>query len=120
MTEVSRRMSEEIRVAGLGVAPGVLDTIVTLAIEGIDGVAFASSGQGFGGIVNRASGKAVDFSVDESGAVDVRLHITAVYGTPLREVAARVQTQVADAILSQVGAEVGAVDVFIDGIEFPA
>ena len=113
-------MSEEIRVAGLGVAPGVLDTIVTLAIEGIEGVAFSSSGQGFGGIVNRASGKAVDFRIDDDGAVDVKLHITAVYGVPLREVALKVQACVADAIESQVGATVGAVDVFIDGIEFPA
>jgi uncharacterized alkaline shock family protein YloU len=112
-------MSEEIRVAGLGVAPGVLDTIVTLALEDIEGVAFASSGQGFGGIVNRASGKAVDFTVDDDGAVDVRMHITAVYGTPIRAVAARVQECVADAIQSQVGAAVGKVDVYVDGIEFP-
>ena len=31
-------MSEEIRLDGLGVAPGVLDTIVTVAVEGVEGV----------------------------------------------------------------------------------
>lgn len=113
-------MSEEIRVAGLGVAPGVLDTIVTMAIDDIEGVAFSSSGHGIGGIVNRASGKAVEFTVDEEDAVNVRLHITAIYGMPLRVLAAKVQERVADAIRSQVGATVGTVDVYIDGIEFPA
>lgn len=113
-------MSEEIRVAGLGVAPGVMETIVAIAITDIDGVCFVSSAQGIGGIVNRASGKAVDFTVDDSGAVNVRLHITAIYGKPLRVLATKVQERVADAIQSQVGATVGAVDVYIDGIEFPA
>ena len=32
-------MSDEIRLEGLGVAPGVLDTIVTVAAEGVEGVA---------------------------------------------------------------------------------
>jgi len=113
-------MSDEIRLEGLGVAPGVLDTIVTLAVQGIDGLAFASSGQGIGGLVKRASGKAVEFTVDDDGAVGVRVHITAVYGTPLMDVARAVQAAVADAIQSQVGASVSAVDVYIDDIEFPA
>ncbi len=113
-------MTDEIRLDGLGVAPAVLDTIVTLAVKGVDGVVFSSSGQGIGGIVNRASGKAVDFRTDDDGAITVTVHITVTYGIPLRTVAAKVQEAVADAIVSQIGAQVAAVNVYVDGIEFPA
>ena len=113
-------MNEEIRLEGLGVAPAVLDTIVTLAVKGVDGVVFSSSGQGIGGIVNRASGKAVEFKTDDEGAVTVTVHITVRYGIPLRTVAGKVQDAVADAITSQVGARMAAVNVYVDGIEFPA
>jgi len=113
-------MTDEIRIEGLGVAPAVLDTIVTLAVNDVAGVVFSSSGLGIGGIVNRASGKAVDFKMDDDGAIAITVHITVEYGTPLRTVAGNVQTAVADAIASQVGARVAAVNVYVDGIEFPA
>ena len=112
-------MTEEITLDGMKVAPAVLDTIVTLAVESVDGVACSSSGQGIGGLMNRAAGKAVDFSLDESGQFAVAVHITAVYGMPLRDTAVRVQAEVADAIKSQVGVAVSSVDVYIDDIEFP-
>ncbi len=113
-------MTDEIRLEGLSVAPSVLDTIVTLAIKGVDGVAFASSGQGIGGLVNRAAGKAVEFSAADDGSVSVTVHITVEYGVALRAVARKVQEAVADSMRSQVGARIDAVDVFVDGIEFPA
>jgi uncharacterized alkaline shock family protein YloU len=113
-------MSEEIRLDGMNIAPAVLDTIVTMAVEGVEGVACASSGQGIGGLMNRAAGKAVEFSLNDQGEVAVGVHVTAVYGTPLMEIGKKVKAEVADAIRSQVGAGVASVDVFIDGIEFPA
>ena len=113
-------MSDEIRLQGLCVAPSVLDTIVTLAVKGVEGVVFASSGQGIGGLVNRASGKAVEFQVTDESAVTVTVHIKVEYGVALRDVARNVQVAVADAISSQVGSPVEAVNVYVDGIEFPA
>lgn len=113
-------MSDEITLDGMKIAPAVLDTIVTMAVKGVDGVAFSSSGQGIGGIMNRASGKAVEFSVNDTGEIAVRVHLTAMYGTSLREIGTRVQKEIADAIMSQVGVAVCSVDVYIDGIEFPA
>lgn len=111
-------MSDEITVHGMKIAPSVLDTIVTLAIGEVDGVACSSSGHGIGGLVNRASGRAIEFSLDEAGDFAVAVHVTAVYGRPLRDIAAKVQAGVADAIRSQVGANVSSVDVYIDDIEF--
>lgn len=112
-------MSEEIRLQGVTIAPSVLDTIITLAVNQVEGVAFASSGQGLGGLVNRAAGKAVEVSSAEDGSVTVGVHITVAYGIPIHTVARSVQDAVAESIRSQVGAPVAAVDVYVDGIEFP-
>ncbi len=114
-------MSDEIRLEGLGVAPGVLDTIVTIAAEGVEGVSSVGS-SGIAGLVQKGArkgtGRAVDVSVAEDGAVSATVHVQVVYGSKLREVAAAVQTAVVDALASQVGVEVAGVDVFVDGLVF--
>ncbi|MDZ4063095.1 MAG: Asp23/Gls24 family envelope stress response protein [Coriobacteriia bacterium] len=116
-------MSEEIRLDGLGLAPGVLETIVTLAAKGVEGVACVC-GQGLAGLAQKAVGKSggrtpkpVDIQV-EDGSVSVALHVEFDYGKPLRAVAVAVQEAVADAVRSQVGVPVRAVNVFVDGIVF--
>jgi len=115
-------MSDEIRLEGLGVAPGVLDTIVTVATESVDGVA-AVGASGIAGLVQKgsrkASSRAVDVAVGEDNSLTVSAHIQVTYGHRLREVAAQVQAAVTDALSSQVGVDVAAVDVFVDGLVFP-
>lgn len=115
-------MSDEVRLEGLGVAPGVLDTIVTVATEAVEGVA-AVGAPGIAGLVQKGSRKgtsrAVDVTVGEDGSLTASIHIQAVYGYKLREVAAEVQAAATDALSSQVGVEVAGVDVFVDGLVFP-
>lgn len=114
-------MSDEIRLEGLGVAPIVLDTIVTLATEGVEGVASVGA-PGLAGLVQKGSRKgtarAVDVSVDEDGGLTVTIHIQVVYGSKLKVVANAVQAAITEAVTSQVGVTVEAVDVFVDGIVF--
>jgi uncharacterized alkaline shock family protein YloU len=114
-------MSDEIKLEGLGVAPGVIDTIVTLATEGVDGVA-AVGAPGFAGLmqkgVAKGAARAVDVSATEEGSVEVNVHVQVVYGQQLLEVGREVQSAIADAIASQVGVPVSAVNVYIDGICF--
>ena len=114
-------MSDEIRLEGLGVAPVVLDTIVTLATEGVEGVASVGA-PGLAGLVQKGarkgSSRAVDVCVAEDGSLTVTVHIQIVYGSKLKAVANAVQVSVADAITSQVGVAVEAVDVYVDGIVF--
>ncbi|MDP2182453.1 MAG: Asp23/Gls24 family envelope stress response protein [Actinomycetota bacterium] len=115
-------MSEEIRLDGLGLAPGVLETIVTLAAKSVEGVA-CICGHGLAGLAQKAvskPGKApkpVEIQV-EDGSVSVALHVEFDYGKPLRAVAVAVQEAVADAVRNQVGVPVRAVNVFVDGIVF--
>lgn len=114
-------MSDEIRLEGLGVAPGVLDTIVTLAAEGVEGVAGVGA-QGLAGLVQGARKKgsrAVEVTSDEDGSVSASIHIQVEYGRKLREVAGNVQAAVEDALKSQVGVPVTSVDVYVDGLVFP-
>lgn len=114
-------MSDEIRLEGLGVAPVVLDTIVTVATEACEGVA-AVGASGIAGLVQKGARKgaarAVDVVTAEDGAVSVTVHVQVFHGVKLREVARCIQESVADALVSQVGVEVAAVDVFIDGLVF--
>jgi uncharacterized alkaline shock family protein YloU len=114
-------MSDDLRLEGLGVASGVLDTIVTVAVEGVEGVA-AVGAPGLAGLVQKGSikgaSRAVDVSVSEEGEISVAVHLQVLYGHKLKEVANSVQVAVADAVSSQVGVTVSAVDVFVDGIVF--
>lgn len=111
-------MSDEIRLEGLGVAPGVLETIAALATQGVDGVVSIPGTQGLAGLVSKSGSRGVAVSVIEDGSLHVVLHITVEYGTPLRDVATAVQHAVGDALFTQTGQQVSAVDVFIDDIQF--
>lgn len=115
-------MSDEIRMEGLGVAPGVLDTIVTVATQSVEGVSCVGA-PGLAGLVQKGvrkgAARAVDVSTSEDGRVQVSVHIHADYGAKLRSVAEQIQLAVSDALVSQVGVEVESVDVFVDGVVFP-
>lgn len=114
-------MSDEIRLEGLGIAPGVLDTIVTLAVEGVEGIA-AVGAPGIAGLVQKGSRKgtqrAVDVTVSEDGQVSVTAHVQVEYGRNLRDVGRAVQAAVVDAVASQVGVDVVSVDVYVDAVVF--
>jgi uncharacterized alkaline shock family protein YloU len=115
-------MSDEIRLEGLGVAPGVLDTIVTVATESVEGVA-AVGAPGIAGLVQKGARKgaarAVDVMASDAGELAVTVHIPVHSGQRLRDVATAVQEAVTDALSSQVGTPVAGVDVFVDGLVFP-
>ncbi len=114
-------MSDEIRLEGLGVAPAVLDTIVTVATEAVEGVASVGA-PGIAGLVQKGARKgaarAVDVSVSDDGSLKVSVHVQVVYGQRLHEVGAAIQAAVSEALTSQVGVPVTAVDVFVDGLVF--
>ncbi len=111
-------MTDELHLKGIGVAPGVLDTIVTLATQNVEGVESVDSVGGLAGLVQRGATKCPVVAVGEDGSLSVTLHVTLRYGAPLHETAAKIQTAVAEALRSQVGQPVCAVDVFVDAVSF--
>lgn len=115
-------MSEEVQLGEMTLAPGVLETIVTVAAREVEGVvSVVGSQQGLAQMaqkaVNRQAARSVSASVSE-GAIEVALHIEVEYGRSLRLVGTEVQEAVAEAIRSQLGASVASVDVYIDAVRF--
>ncbi len=113
-------MSEEITLDGIGVAPGVLETIALVAAESVDGVAgIPGSSTGLAGLVQKSNARGVCVQVSEDGTLVAAVRISADYGRPLREIAGDVQRAVTDALLTHTGQKVASVDVFVDGVVFP-
>lgn len=111
-------MTDEIQLEGLGVAPGVLETIATLATEQVDGVA-GVQGKGVAGLVAKTANRGITVTVSEDGVLGVQVHVAARYGIPLRTIAIEVQKSIADALLTQTGQAVAGIDVYVDSIIFP-
>ena len=112
----------ELNIDGMAIAPGVVETIVSLAAQSVDGVACigdpTTSGifSIIGGGKPSTQGIELDFDEEENLHVALRLHVK--NNQVLPELAAEVRQAVADALNSQVGIAVGSVDIYIDGIQF--
>ena len=109
----------DLRLEGMALAEGVVETIVGIAMQNIEGVSAVSPMQGIlGALGQKAPAPAIEVSANDNNTLSVAVHIEAVYGHALPEVASRVRQAISDAVLTQVGVEVSSVDVYIDGIQF--
>lgn len=112
----------ELNLQGMAIAPGVVETIVSIAVREVEGVAAVGSASTKGNLRSMLGGKpstqGIELDVDEDGKLVIDAHIDVYYGQVLPEVADRVRNAIADAVASQVGVEVALVDVYIDGIQF--
>jgi uncharacterized alkaline shock family protein YloU len=99
---------------GVTIAPGVVETIVGIAaeeVEGVAGVVFHSSIRRMGSV------PAVDVLLVD-GKIVCGVHIIADFGFNLPELGAEVQRAVSHALDGQMGIKPALVDVYIDGIAF--
>ena len=108
-------MTDQMNVEGLSIAPGVMETIISVAASEVDGVAslgsFATSG-----IRSMLANKPSTSGIETSVAV----HVEVYYGYVLPELAAQLRSAIAEALATQAGVEVSSVDVYIDGLQFKA
>ncbi len=114
-------MEDELNIEGLTIAPGVIETIVSLVISQVDGVATVGGPKISSGIKSAFSRKPSTQGIDlivEDGQISVEVRVQIYYGYRLPDVAAEIRSVTADALKSQVGIDVNAVDVFIDGVQF--
>lgn len=110
-------MADEMRLNGMGIAPGVLETIALQAAVAVDGVVAVDGGPGIAGLVGKTAGRCVEVrKVD--GGLDVSLHVSLAYGKPLHAVGNQVQRAVASALESMTDQEVQNVDVYVDAVAF--
>ncbi len=111
-------MAEEIRLNGLAIAPGVLETIAVQAAQKVDGVvSVEGGGQGLAGLV-KSGAKEIEVAVADDGTLSATMHVTMRYSTPLYQQAAAIQAAVTEALESMTGQKVEAVDVYVDGVSF--
>lgn len=112
----------ELNIDGAVVAPGVIETIVSLAAQSVDGVACVGdpTTSGLFSIIGggKPSTQGIEVEADEEGGIHVSLRLYVESGQVLPDLAAEVRQAIADAVSSQLGMTVASVDVYIDGIQF--
>ena len=112
---------KELTVAGMSIAPSVIETVVSIAANEVEGVTAIGSltSQRIRSILSgKATPQGIECEVNEAGELQVGIHMSVAYGTPLPEIAAKVRLAVSDAVAVQIGIPVASVDIFIDAIQF--
>ena len=112
----------DLNIDGMAIAPGVVETIISLAARDVDGVASVGDPTTSGIMTFIGGGKpstqGIEVDVDENNELHVSVIMQVKSGYVLPDLAANVRQAIADAVNTQVGVQVSAVDVFIDGIQF--
>ncbi len=117
-------MSQEIFIAGIGIAPEVLTAIVSRSVEEVEGIAsvgmkdLATSLVSMFAARSTAPAPSVEATVVDD-KLSVTVHVTVFFGYPFKKLAEAVREATLRAIDAQVGVEVERVDVCIDGLVFP-
>ena len=117
-------MSQEITIAGIGIAPEVLAAIVSRSVEEVEGVASVGAKDLATNLVSMFSAKSTQVGEDvEAEVVDDKLrltvHLTVFFGYPFKKLAEVVREAVVSAIDARVGVEVESVNICIDSLVFP-
>lgn len=117
-------MSQEITIAGIGIAPEVLASIVSRSVEQVEGVASVGVKDLATNLVSMFSAKSTQVGEDvEAEVIDDKLrltvHLTVFFGYPFKKLAEVVREAVVNAIDAQVGVEVESVNICIDSLVFP-
>ena len=119
-------MDEELKFADLVVASEVVETIVKLSTEKVEGVACVGLPTDINNMFSFFSPRkpspatvpAVGVQVDGND-LSITIHLTVFLGYPFVTLADEVRKAVAASVSSQVGAHVSRVDISIDAMVFP-
>ncbi len=109
---------------GITIAPGVVETVISLAAAEVEGVASVGSADAFSAIIAAFNaGKSIptngiEVDIDEQENVHISIDIRARYGFRLVDIADGVRTAIADALKGQIGVDVASVDVHIEALTF--
>ncbi len=117
-------MAQEIYISGIGIAPEVIASVVSRAVEEVEGVASVGVRDLATNLVSMFQSRStVSAPAVEAEVVDDKLaltvHVVVFFGYPFKKLAETVRAATAHVIDAQVGVDVARVDVCIDGIVFP-
>ena len=112
----------DLNIEGMTIAPGVVETIISLAARDVEGVASIgpATTSGLMDLIRggRPSTQGIEVTTDENDELHVSIRMDVKSGNVLPDLAANVRRAVVDAVATQVGVKVAAVDIYIDGIQF--
>lgn len=114
-------MTQSDATKNMTLAPGVIDTIISIATSEHDGVACVGSPvvSGFRSLFFQApSTSGIETKFNAQDELEIELHITVFYGYVIPELADQLRTTIAEALLVQAGVRVSQIDIFVDGIQF--
>lgn len=114
-------MTDKQPVEGMTLAPGVVDTIISIIVNEQEGVASLGSSPAsgiFAKLSNKPSTSGIESRYNDEGKLDIVLHIEVKYGYVLPDLADKLRQAVSDALIVQVGVQVGSIDIYVDGIQF--
>ena len=112
---------KELNIDGMALAPGVVETIVSLAaaeVEGVASVGQAGASGLLGKLSNKPAASGIEVSANDDNTLHIAVRVDVKGGYVLPELAANLRSAIADAVATQAGLKVGDVDVYIDGIQF--
>lgn len=118
-------MSSELRIAGMGVSHNVIATVVTAAVEKVEGIASIYGQDIASGLIAMLTSRpqpnatAVECEVAADDSLHITVHLVAFFGYPFTKLAAQVREAIAVAIDSQIGVPISKIDVCIDELIFP-
>ena len=113
-------MTDQMNVEGLSIAPGVMETIISVAASEVDGVASLGSFGIRSMLASKPSTSGIETKMGDDSKLSVAVHVEVYYGYVLPELAAQLRSAIAEALATQAGVEVSSVDVYIDGLQFKA
>lgn len=116
-------MDERFSIEGLTIAPGVIEAIISAAVGQVEGVAQVGAPSISSGIISafnrRYPVQGILITADDDQRISVAVHTYIYYGYRLHDVADSIRSAVAETLEGQLGVAVDAVDIFVDGIQFP-
>lgn len=110
---------QELEAGRFTVGPGVLELIVSLAAQEVDGFG-GFPGSAFGSLtewLGKKSGRPVRVTVGD-GSIHVEMHVTVSYGKKIPKVASAIQERVKQALEAMTEWPVAGVDISVDSVQF--
>ena len=117
--------TNELSIAGMGVARSVVSQIVANAAEKVEGVASIYGQDIASGLIAMLTSKpqpttdAVECEVAADDSLEITVRLAVFVGYPFTKLAAEVREAVAAAVDAQIGVRVSKIDVCIDELVFP-
>lgn len=117
-------MSDTVTVSGVTISTNVISSLVTLAAERVEGVAYVNGHNVATNLLSLITSRpTVAEDTVKAEVVDdtlsVTLPVAVFFGYPFTQLAAQIRADVAEILQSQAGIKVGAVNVAIDELVFP-